>query len=106
MQEVVDETSVEIYGYIEKVGEIATQIDLLIHRMDNIVNMCEIKFYNDLFSVDNDYYKVMQHRELLLEKYLKKGMGIRPTLITAYGLAYSRYSSIFTNVITLDALFC
>ena len=81
------------------------QIDLLISRMDNIVNLCEIKFYGDMFSVDGDYYKTLIRRQSLLAPFLKRGMGIRNTLITTYGLTYNKYSGIFTNVITLDDLF-
>ena len=69
------------------------------------MNLCEIKFYGDMFSVDGDYYKTLIRRQSLLAPFLKRGMGIRNTLITTYGLAYNKYSGIFTNVITLDDLF-
>ena len=80
-----------------------TQIDLLISRMDN--NMCEIKFYSDLFTVDGDYYRTVMRRQALLEPHLKRGMGIRNTLITTYGLVHNKYSGVFTNTVTLDDLF-
>ena len=82
-----------------------TQIDLLIDRQDNVMNMCEIKFYNDIFTVDSDYYRKIVRRQALLEPFLKRSTGIRNTLITTYGLANNKYSSIFTNVVTLDDLF-
>ena len=44
-------------------------------------------------------------RQALLEPYLKRGMGIRNTLITTYGLAHNKYSGVFTNTVTLDDLF-
>lgn len=83
-----------------------TQIDLLVSRADNVVNMCEIKFLGDDFAVDQAYYRTLQRRQGLLESRLKRGMSVRPTLITTYGLAYNRYSGIFTNVVTIDDLFC
>ena len=83
--------------------EEGTQIDLLISRMDN--NMCEIKFYSDLFTVDGDYYRTVMRRQALLEPHLKRGMGIRNTLITTYGLVHNKYSGVFTNTVTLDDLF-
>ena len=82
-----------------------TQIDLLISRMDNIVNLCEIKFYNDVFSVDCDYYRILLHRQALLEPYLKRGMGIHNTLITTFGLTHNKYSGVFSNVVLMDDLF-
>ena len=44
-----------------------TQIDLLIARNDNIVNMCEIKFYSNEFEVDKDYHLVLDRRKRLLQ---------------------------------------
>ena len=85
--------------------EQGTQIDLLIERRDDVVNMCEIKFYSDDFTVDKSYYRTVIRRQGLLEKYLKRKNVIHNTLITTYGLTYNEYSGVFTNVITLDDLF-
>lgn len=82
-----------------------TQIDLIIERKDNIVNMCEIKFYSNEFSVDKDYHKVLLNREELLSKELSPKKMIHKTLITTVGLKYNEYSSDFDNVIILDDLF-
>ena len=82
-----------------------TQIDLIIERKDNIVNMCEMKFYSNEFSIDKDYHKVLVNREELLARELSPKMMIHKTLITTVGLKYNEYSSDFDNVITLDDLF-
>lgn len=82
-----------------------TQIDLIIERKDNVVNMCEIKFYSKIFSVDSNYNEVLIEREALLESELPDKMAIHSTLITTKGLKYNSYSSAFDNVITLDDLF-
>lgn len=85
--------------------EEGTQIDLLIERKDNIVNMCEIKFYSNEVSVDKDYHKKLMNREELLAKALSPKMMIHKTLITTIGLKYNEYSNDFDNVIVLDDLF-
>ena len=82
-----------------------TQIDLLISRNDNVVNMCEIKYYGDEFVVNKEYYKVLLHRQELLAKELSPKNSIHNTLITTFGLVYNEYSVIFSNVITLEDLF-
>ena len=82
-----------------------TQIDLLIERKDNVVNMCEIKFYGDQFSVDKNYDMIIRHRQSLLVKELSPKMIIHNTLITTFGLKYNEYSGIFSKVITMDELF-
>ncbi len=82
-----------------------TQIDMLIIRKDDIINMCEINFYNSDVLVDKAMDKKIRNRITLLEKKVARKYAIRPTLITIFGLIDNEYSSIFSNVITLDDLF-
>ena len=81
------------------------QIDLLISRNDNVVNMCEIKYYSDDFSVDKDYYRTMLRRSETLSKLVPKKCAVYGTLITTFGLKENEYSGVFTNVVTLEELF-
>jgi AAA+ ATPase superfamily predicted ATPase len=85
--------------------EKGTQIDLLINRNDNVVNMCELKFYSGEFEVDKDYYKTLLNRETLLAKELSPKVVIRNTLITTFALKKNEYSGVFSNVILMDDLF-
>ena len=82
-----------------------TQIDLIIERNDNIVNMCEIKFCGDEFSVDKSYDRILRNRCSVLQKHIPKKCAIRSTLITTYGLKENEYKWDFANVITMDDLF-
>ena len=88
-----------------KNDETATQIDMIIERKDNIVNMCEIKFYGTEFAVDKSYDKVLRNRISLLSEEISPRMAIHSTLITTFGLKYNEYSGDFVNVIDMDALF-
>ena len=85
--------------------EEGVQIDLLLMRNDNVVNMCEIKYWGGDFSVDKSYYKILLHRQELLAREVSPKMSVRSTLITTFGLARNEYSGAFTNVITLEDLF-
>lgn len=82
-----------------------TQIDLIIERKDNIVNLCEIKFYGNTFTQNKEAHRNLLNKQELLEKEISPKMVIHNTLITTYGLKYNEYSSDFDNVITMDALF-
>ncbi len=82
-----------------------TQIDLIIVRKDNIVHMCEIKFYNDEFEVDKDYHLVLERRKKMLREHIPKRAAIHNTLITTYGLRKTNYYSDFVHVLTIDQLF-
>ena len=82
-----------------------TQIDMLIDRKDNIVNMCEMKFYNEEFCVSKSYHATLVHRQNMLSSVLPRRKAIHNTLITTYGLSYNEYSGDFQQVITMDDLF-
>lgn len=82
-----------------------TQIDLIIVRKDNVVHMCEIKFYNDEFEVDKDYHLILERRKKILREQIPKRATIHNTLITTYGLRKTNYFGDFVHVITIDQLF-
>ena len=82
-----------------------TQIDLILERKDNIVNMCEIKFYSEVFSVNKEYHFVLERRKRILREEVPKKTSIHSILITTYGLKYNEYFGDFVSVITLDDLF-
>lgn len=82
-----------------------SQIDLLISRNDNVINMCEIKYYSGEFKVDKAYYTKILGRQTMLANHISPKMSVHSTLITTFGLAKNEYSSAFTNVIVLDDLF-
>lgn len=81
------------------------QIDLIISRADNVLNLCELKFYSGEFLVDAKYEEKMRTRNRLISERVSRKKVVRNTLITTYGLIRNGYSNIFTNIITLDDLF-
>ena len=87
---------------IKRWGKKGMQLDLLIVRDDNIINMCELKFYNKEFVVDKAYYKELLDRQGRLEEMIPPKMVVHQTLITTEGLKYNAYSTVFSNVITLE----
>lgn len=81
------------------------QIDMILSRKDNVINVCEMKFYSDVFKLDKEnYLKINQRANSIIAKVSKKA-SVRNALITTYGICKNEYSSIFANVITLDDLF-
>lgn len=82
-----------------------TQIDLIIERRDNVVNICEAKFTNDEFTIDKKYHFTLTRRKALVQEKVSKKTSVHNTLITTYGLRHNEYYSDFINTITLDDLF-
>lgn len=93
------------YLWSKKDDTKGTQVDLIIERKDNIVNLCEAKFVNDEFAIDKSYHMDLINREKLVTESLKKRMSVNQILITTFGLKRNEYSDDFTNVILLDDLF-
>lgn len=81
------------------------QVDLIIERADNFVNLCEMKFYQDTFTLDKDEDEKLRHRITCVKEKMKKRQSLHVTLITTYGLTQGKYSSTITHVVTLDDLF-
>ena len=78
---------------------------MLISRNDNVINMCEIKYYSGAFRVNKDYYAKILKRQAILTDRVSPKMVIHSTLITTFGLMKNEYSDAFLNVVVLDDLF-
>ena len=81
------------------------QMDMLIDRADNVVNLCEIKFYGKPFVIDKSYDIILRERVQTLMDVVPHKKSIRLTMIVASGLKQNEYSGQVQNVVTLDDLF-
>ncbi len=82
-----------------------TQIDLVIDRKDNIIDLCEVKFWSNEFIVDKNYHLSLMKRKAIVQENLPKKKTIENVLISTYGLKKNEYSWDFSSVITIDDLF-
>lgn len=67
------------------------QIDLLIERGDNIINLCEIKYYNKPFVIDKKYYLQIKSRISHFQEVIGSKFVIHFTLITSNGAVKNEY---------------
>lgn len=81
------------------------QVDLLIMRADNIVNLCEMKFYSSEYSIDKDEESKLLHRVEMLKETLSDKQRVHLTLITTFGLTYGKHSGKVQKVIVCNDLF-
>ena len=82
------------------------QIDLIIDRDDNVINLCEIKFLNNDFQLTKQDYLNIKNKVYEFEKETKSRKTIFITLITTFGLKPNEYSNeIITNTLTLKDVF-
>ena len=81
------------------------QIDLVIDRADNTVNICEVKFSINPYSIDKDYEMNLRNKLATFIEHASKNKSVQLTFITTYGLNHNAHSSVVNNEITLDDLF-
>jgi AAA+ ATPase superfamily predicted ATPase len=83
-----------------------TQIDLLIDRSDNVINICELKFYKGQFTIDKDYHNQLIQKIQNFTDASKTRKSVMLTMITTYGLNKNEYSNqLVQNELTLEHLF-
>lgn len=82
------------------------QIDLLIDRKDRTVNLCEMKFCEDIYSISAaEDMKIRNRISALRDASKFKTRSIQPTLVTTFGLEKGKHSSLIQHTIILDDLF-
>ena len=84
---------------------VRAQIDLLIDRNDDTVNICEMKFSHREFSIDKAYAERLQEKMEIFSSATDTSKNILLTLITTKGLAQTPYSSLAQRSVTLSQLF-
>lgn len=86
--------------------ESGAQIDLLIDRDDRTINLCEMKFYTDVFTIDKTYALELKRKVRVFNEQTKTRKSIFLTFITTYGLKRNDYAtSLVHNDLTMDILF-
>ena len=81
------------------------QIDMLIVRDDNVVNLCEMKFASTPYSISKDEEMRLRHRIEALKATLSPKQTVHLTMITTYGVAYGKHSGIVQKEVRMEDLF-
>jgi hypothetical protein len=88
-------------------GELAgVQVDLLINRADNCLNICEMKFSADKFAINKSYAGDLWRKIHAIQAATKSSKTVFLTLVTTYGVTKNAYSlELVDSQVTMDALF-
>lgn len=82
------------------------QIDQLIDRKDNAINLCEMKFYTGNIVINKKYAEQLWQRRENFRTITKTRKQLITTLITTYGIETNEHSLwMVDNVITMKDLF-
>ena len=82
------------------------QIDLLIDRDDNVINLCEMKFYNTEFTLTKKYSNELMKKMNSFREHTGTKKTIFITFITTFGLADNQHKRrLVQNELLLQDLF-
>ncbi|HMQ61891.1 MAG TPA: ATP-binding protein [Flavilitoribacter sp.] len=83
----------------------SAQIDLLIDRRDQVINVCECKFSLAEFAIDKDYAENLRSKIHLFKTVTRTKKAVYLTMITTCGIAKNKYAGLVQNEVVLDDLF-
>lgn len=81
------------------------QIDLLIDRNDNIVNLCEMKFSNTEYVITKEEATKLRTRKAVFKASTKTRKTVHLTMVTTYGVLHNAYWNDIQSEITMEDLF-
>jgi AAA+ ATPase superfamily predicted ATPase len=94
-----------ISGWRSKEAENGAQIDLIIDRNDNVINLCEMKFSNKEFTIDKNYDKIIQNKKWTFAEETQTKKALHTTMITTNGVKRNEYWNNIQSEVTLNDLF-
>lgn len=97
--------STDVCAWKSEKSKPGAQIDLVLNRSDNIINLCEMKYSLQPYEIDKAYYQNLQHKidTFVKETGTKKAPHL--TLVSPEGVKSNRYSGVLQSVITSEELF-
>ena len=82
------------------------QIDLLIDRKDETINLCEIKYSKDKFEISLAEEQKLSTRLDTFRTETQTKKSVLLTLITTNGIKQNSHSDIVQSEVSLEELFC
>lgn len=90
----------------ENKEERGAQIDLIFDRPDGLITLCEIKYTDAPFEIDQSYFEALTRKREVYKKQTRCNKHLHWVLISAHGLKKNSYSErLIDQVVLLEQLF-
>lgn len=89
----------------DETDSVGIQIDMVIDRADHVINLCEMKFSQDTYTIDKDYDQQLRHKLTRFAEATKTRKAIHLTMVTTYGVTHNAYWNLIQKEVTADDLF-
>jgi AAA+ ATPase superfamily predicted ATPase len=86
-------------------GHKGAQIDLIIDRRDQVINLCEMKYATGEYEITGKYEREMQERRELFRSVTHTRKALHLTMVTTYGVKQNASSGSIQSEVKLDDLF-
>ena len=84
----------------------SAQIDLLIDRRDQVINLCEAKFSLNKFEIDKDYAEKLREKISIFKAASGTRKAVFLTIISTFGVEPNKHAAaLVQNSVVLDDLF-
>ncbi|MBQ7565323.1 MAG: AAA family ATPase [Lachnospiraceae bacterium] len=100
----VEGVSSEEYAWRSKKAVPGVQIDLLIDRKDDIINLCEMKYSDGEYAIDAAYEKELLYKQSVFSEESKTRKALHITMVTSGGLKRNRHWQIAVNEVSAERL--
>lgn len=96
-----------VYSWRKEADEMSdgAQIDLLIDRKDQVINLCEMKYSLSEYAIDAEYEQKLRNKKSAFINATNTRKAVHLTMVTTFGIKANAHSGIVQNEITLDDLF-
>lgn len=100
------DTEVSSWRYTPKTREDnGAQIDLLIDRKDDTINICEMKFCGAEFRIEKNYATELRNKREAFRRVTRTKKNLQITFVTSYGVKRNSYADeLVASEVTMDAL--
>lgn len=92
-------------SWISRNSEHGAQIDLVIDRRDQVINICEMKFSIDDFTIDKKYAETLKNKIKIFREETSTRKAIFLTMVTTFGISKNSYASIAQHDFTMEIMF-
>ncbi len=95
------------YSWVQKGSEAdkGTQIDFIIDRNDNCINILELKFFDSAFEITKNYAEQLQERVSIFKQKTKTKKNVFTTILASNGVKRNEYYlSAITNELKIEDL--
>ena len=96
-----------VYSWRKEADETSNgvQIDLLIDRKDQVINLCEMKYSLSEYAIDAEYEQKLRNKKSVFIDTTNTRKAVHLTMVTTFGIKANAHSGIVQNEITLEDLF-